>query len=242
MAKGSDEQLKSLAANELTSPNDPDQQVKLAEGWWDQAQKETSLARDWLHLHAGDIYNQALPNLTSVLKKAAIEKRLTEIADLKPIPTAIAANSSTSAGNSIDAADPIAAGKLPLNQWVDVLRLVDTTKNAVVGKWSRDGKAISVEQRWGARIAIPVAIEGSYDLEVGFNSNETEVAIPVGSNGLSIMLGGGDGTVCGFDTLDGRRPLGNGNPTTVRSNELMTGKETLTPRQSSKPGWRSSEH
>jgi hypothetical protein len=223
LAKGSDEKLKSLAEVELKASSDSDQQFTLAEGWWDLAQKEAGVARDSLHLHAGEIYRAAMPNLASALKKAAIEKRLAEIANLRPIVTT--ANNSTAAGNST------VAIRFPLNQWVDILRLVDTTKNVVAGKWSRSGKAISVMPGWGSRIAIPVAVEGSYDLEVKFtrdeNFNEIETAIPVGSRGLSLMLGGEDGTVSGFDTVDGRRPLDDGNPTTVRSKDIVNGQECI---------------
>ena len=44
---------------------------------------------------------------------------------------------------------------------------------------------------------------------------------------LSIMLGGGDGTVSGFDTVNGRRPFDDGNPTTVHSRDIVNGQECL---------------
>jgi len=100
LAKGSDEKLKSFAAQELNpkTPNDVEQEVRLAEAWWDLAQKETGFARDSLHLHAGEIYQEALPNLTSVLKIAAIEKRLKEIASLDSDHPALANKSRKDSG------------------------------------------------------------------------------------------------------------------------------------------------
>jgi hypothetical protein len=146
-------------------------------------------------------------------------------ADLKPLPIAApvarVANDSNAAGRADVATD------FPLNQWVDILRLVDPARNTVDGKWSLARNAISVEPKWGSRIAIPVAIDGSYDLAIKFASNKTEVTIPVGSHGVSLMLGGGDGTVCGFDTVDGRRPFEPGNPTFAHSPEIASGQDCL---------------
>jgi hypothetical protein len=85
LAKGSNEKLKSLAEQESKAPANADQQVQLADAWWDLAQKESGTARDSLRLHAGAVYQASLPKLTSVLKKAAIEKRLAEITNLKPV-------------------------------------------------------------------------------------------------------------------------------------------------------------
>jgi hypothetical protein len=100
LAKGSDERLKSLAAQELNSktPPDAEQQAQLAEAWWDLAQKEAGIARDSLRLHAGEIYQAALPNLTSVLRTAAIEKRLKEIANLNSDHSSIASTAKKATG------------------------------------------------------------------------------------------------------------------------------------------------
>jgi len=217
LTKGSDEKLKALAEQEFKSPTDADQQVQIADAWWDLAQKEAGIARDSLHLHAGGIYQDATPNLASALKKAAIEKRLAEIADLKPLPATVGTVRS------------IAAVKFPLNQWVDVLRLVDTTSNAVKGKWSRAGKEIAVvESVDAARIVIPVAVEGSYDLEVEFNRHEggpadLSTTIPVGGYACNVVVGNGrDG---GLDVLDGERANSGRNPAKVHSDEFVNGRE-----------------
>ncbi|HEX3998619.1 MAG TPA: hypothetical protein VHX65_08730, partial [Pirellulales bacterium] len=90
LAKGSDEKLKSLAAEELKSPTDAEQQIQLADAWWNISEKEAGIARDCVRLHAGSIYQEALPSLASALKKAAIEKRLKEIANLKQAPAPVA--------------------------------------------------------------------------------------------------------------------------------------------------------
>jgi len=91
LAKGSDEKLKALAEQELKAPTEADQQYQIADGWWDVAQSESGIARDSLRFRAGEIYQAALPRIASVLKKAAIEKRLAEMPHRKPLPIATTA-------------------------------------------------------------------------------------------------------------------------------------------------------
>ena len=113
LAKCSDEKLRSLAAADLKSPTDGEQQIALADAWWNLAEKEAGIARDTVRLHAGDLYQAATPNLTSALKKADVEKRLAAIAGLRA--TAATANSSSGL------VKPAAKIGFPLDRWVDVL-------------------------------------------------------------------------------------------------------------------------
>lgn len=100
LAKGNDEKLKSLAVEELNPkvPANVEWDVQLAEAWWDLGQKESGIARDSLRLHAGEIYQAALPDVTSVLKQAAIEKRLKEIASINTEHSTAASKSHKAAG------------------------------------------------------------------------------------------------------------------------------------------------
>jgi hypothetical protein len=79
LAKGSDEKLKVVAEQELKAPTEAEKQVELADAWWELGKNEGGTPRDSLRAHAADIYRAALPNLTSALKKAGIEKRLAEM-------------------------------------------------------------------------------------------------------------------------------------------------------------------
>jgi hypothetical protein len=220
LAKGNDEKLTALAEQELKAPTDADEQVKLAETWWDLAQKEAGIARDSVRLHAGDIYQAALPNVSSALKKAAIEKRLAEIADLKPI-VAMVANGAIGPGKSPGAIE------FPLNQWVDVLRLVDTTRDRVDGTWARKGTELSCTPGFASRIELPVVVEGGYDLDVEFTrtSSDEPVAalLSVGSNKCMIMLSGWKGGDSGLMDLDGRDAGDRRNPIAVRPAPLENG-------------------
>ncbi len=87
LAKSSDEKLKAVAEREQKAPTDPEQQAELADAWWDLSKTEGGIARDSLRQHAAEIYRAAMPNLTSALKKAAIEKRLAEVATAPHLAT-----------------------------------------------------------------------------------------------------------------------------------------------------------
>jgi hypothetical protein len=221
LAKGSDEKLKSLAEQELKAPTDAEQQAHLADASWDLAQKEVGTARDSIHLHAGEIYQGASPNLTSALRKAAIEKRLAEIADLKPI-VATVANGSIGPGKSPGAIE------FPLNQWVDVLRIVDTTRDRVDGTWARKGTELSCTPGFASRIELPVVVEGGYDLDVEFTrtSSDEPVAalLSVGPNKCMILLSGWKGGDSGLMDLDGRDAGNRQNPIAVRPGPLENGR------------------
>jgi len=222
LARGSDEKLKALAEQESKSPTDADQQVQIADAWWDLAQKEAGITRDTLRLHAGNIYQGAMPSLGSALKKAAIEKRLAEIANLKPIVAAAAAGSST------DVSQPTGAVKFPLNQWVDVLRLVDTSRMVVAGNWSRHGQEITVEPGEGSRIAIPMVINGSYDFEVDFTrmsgTDGVDTMLPIGSHSCEVILSGWFGGASGLEIINGYQAIDASNPIAVRPGNLENGR------------------
>ena len=79
LAKGSDGRLKSLAARELEPALDAAARVHLADGWWDWASGRPATLGDPAKIHAGELYTRALPEVESVLTKAAIDKRLKDV-------------------------------------------------------------------------------------------------------------------------------------------------------------------
>ncbi|HEX3998366.1 MAG TPA: RICIN domain-containing protein, partial [Pirellulales bacterium] len=223
LAKGSDEKLKSLAAEELKSPTDAEQQIQLADAWWNISEKEAGIARDCVRLHAGSVYQEALPNLASALKKAAIEKRLKEIADLRPTTAMAPAN------GAIDGSRTSGAIAFPLDKWVDVLGLVDVNRDRVAGSWARTGTDLVVvsSQEDYSRLALPVDIDGGYDFEVEFTrkSGDHDVAamVTIGSHASMVMLSGSRGSVSGLLTVNGQPPFDPQNPIGVRPGALENG-------------------
>ena len=197
LAKGSDEKLKPIAVEELKSPFDAEQQAHLADAWWELALRETGTARDSIHLHAGEIYQIAMPNLTLTLRKTAIEKRLTEIAGAPQLALAV-----TPGGTTGDV-------KFPLKKWADVLRLVNTSEDAVLGAWSRkrDGIATEIGDANINSIELPLTIDGSYDLEVDFTrtqgQDDVHVIFPIGSHECNTVLSVGAGRWSGLYIFEG---------------------------------------
>lgn len=78
LSLGSDSALKGLAEKELGKPTDADKQVEVADEWWALAGKETATTKLRMQERAGHWYEQALPNLTGLVKAKA-EKRLAEV-------------------------------------------------------------------------------------------------------------------------------------------------------------------
>ncbi len=84
LAKGSDDQLRKLAERELKASSvDAEEQIALADAWWQLAQTRAGEERDKLMLHAGHWYNRAQANVSSALTRRKVENRLAEIAKLE---------------------------------------------------------------------------------------------------------------------------------------------------------------
>jgi len=84
LALGSDKQLQHLAAREAQKELSTDQQVALADGWWAVGEEMKGRVRDQVLLHAGSWYRRALDGLPDTLAKTRLQRRLAEIAGIKP--------------------------------------------------------------------------------------------------------------------------------------------------------------
>lgn len=160
LAKSGNEKIKPVAEQELRAGNDATQKVAAADQWWDVAQKEVGPVADAIHLHAGDLYRGALPDLTSVLKKAAVEKRIAEVAE---ISSRIGEAAGQHSGPMI----------FQRGRWYDVLKLVDVNRDASNGTWTRNGSDIICASSMNyyrnlPRLYLPVVLDGGYDLAVDF--------------------------------------------------------------------------
>ena len=78
LALGNDAALKALALKEIEGMGNTVDQVKLADDWWDLAQKETGATQKSLQCRAQYWYGQALPQLTGLMKDK-VEKRVAEL-------------------------------------------------------------------------------------------------------------------------------------------------------------------
>lgn len=184
LAKADNPGAKALAARDLKQPQETSQQVALGDGWWDLGEKEDATTRMALRKRASFWYAKAAPNVTG-LAKAKIEKRLAEIPGAKLAPGAI-----------------------------ELLRLVDPGKDAVVGEWVFEGttlvcaKAVSA-----ARIQIPYIPPEEYDLSVVLERKSGSQGANVGlSNGtvqfhLVIDSFEQNKYASGLSLIDGRLPI-----------------------------------
>ncbi|HZZ73404.1 MAG TPA: PA14 domain-containing protein [Pirellulales bacterium] len=79
LAKSSDAELKGAAGKELAPPKMADQQLEVADAWWDIAQaNKVDAEKTQLAQHAEQWYNKSLAELTG-LQKAKAEKRIADI-------------------------------------------------------------------------------------------------------------------------------------------------------------------
>ena len=92
--------------------------------------------------------------------------------------------------------------------WHDVLKLVDPSKHAYGGQWSRKDKSISIASAGFSRIAIPVVPKGDYEMKVQFvrtsGDNDVNLMLPVGKTSVVVMLSGSNGQASGLSTINGK--------------------------------------
>lgn len=88
LALGDDPALQKLAAAELADPSSADQKVAVGDGWWDLGESHKDRQREAYLKRAAHWYQDALPQLPAGLMKMKIEKRIEELGQLFPAPTA----------------------------------------------------------------------------------------------------------------------------------------------------------
>jgi len=191
LAKGSDAALRTAAEADLDAPAEAAGQTKLGDSWWTLAEGLTALAEQRAaRVRAGHWYRLARPRLAG-LEKVRVDKRLDEIA--KP-PAA--------SGNPVDDA------KVTRGRWVDLLGLVDLKRDTLKGAWQRIPKGITSVGSEGASVALPVLVEGSYDLEVEFvrhsGTDTMGIGLPVGPEVCTLCLSGWNGGGSSLTRIDGK--------------------------------------
>ena len=76
LAKGSDAALKALAEKELAGVKDVEEQVKLADAWWELSDTMAGGSRSNVRTHAAKWYQEALPTMTKGFTKLKVETRI----------------------------------------------------------------------------------------------------------------------------------------------------------------------
>jgi tRNA A-37 threonylcarbamoyl transferase component Bud32 len=117
----------------------------------------------------------------------------------------------------------VLSGDEAWEQSIDLLYLVDPSRDAVAGKWTfQDGKLVS-DSTQAARIEVPYVPPEEYDLRVGFTrrSGTQSVNAMLSASGRPFLwkMGGSGNTLFAFETIRGARF--EANPSTVRASRCL---------------------
>lgn len=126
-----------------------------------------------------------------------------------PAPGAAAPKGTYFFGVRAKSADGIKPAAVAPDGWIDCLQLVEPGEHGVKGAWESSGGGLSLTARTReGRIAVPLLVTGSYELEAAFTRNTgsdcVAVCLPVGSAACVLMLGGGGGTASGLERIKGK--------------------------------------
>jgi len=86
--------------------------------------------------------------------------------------------------------DDLAKLRSSLPQDGDLLRLVRLNRDVLQGRWTVSGDLVMQEDMNGSRVALPVTLQGSYELEFTFttpNDNVIILNLPVGNTALTVV-------------------------------------------------------
>ena len=102
--------------------------------------------------------------------------------------------------------------------------LVDADRDVVGGTWRRDGAELVAEPNPGSRVAIPLVVDGSYDLAIEFTrasgSGGVAALLSVDSRPFMLELSSLDGSGSGLMVLDGHFAWVAENPISVQPGTL----------------------
>jgi hypothetical protein len=159
LARGGDPELKALATKELSSPVDGLDQTALGDAWWDIAEKSNGLARANAHKHAVMWYQKSQQSLSGITK-TRIETRLRE-------------------GLAAPAIKPSAASTTTTANAINLLALIDPTKDAAEGKWTLDANTLTVAPGKYAVLQLPYIMPDEFDLRVTFTRTNDDGPVEI---------------------------------------------------------------
>jgi hypothetical protein len=206
LALGGDATLKTLAEQELAQPDTAADQVKLADGWWELAEKHSGATKTQMQLRSRRWYEKAAPNLAG-LAEVKVTKRLEQLA----------ASERPDTGRT----------KLKETRPVNLLALIDVKRDAVVGTWRIWNDTLMSPKQGGARIQIPYVPPANYDLVVEVTRldgvDSFNVALVGGGKQFAAYIDGWRSKASGLGLVDGKQP--NNNPTRYSGRILTNGRK-----------------
>ncbi|WP_254511713.1 hypothetical protein [Anatilimnocola floriformis] len=177
LALGTDAEWKKLAAESLEAKTAPEK-IALADRWTAiDAKSGKQLARG--------LYEEALADKSLVgIPRAAAEEKLKSLGPA-PLPLTPAVRPATVATDR---------KTLPLNEWTELLPLIDFDQDLERGRFSQGPRnSVVMYDSPNARIRLPVLLEDcSYDLAVevkpGSPAQEVHVLLPVGKQSVGLFV------------------------------------------------------
>jgi hypothetical protein len=122
------------------------------------------------------------------------------------------------------------ATKTKKEEWIDLLPVVDLSKDALGGGWEKNGAELVIKSEVPrTRVAIPVLVDGAYELEVRctriFGQQTYGVVLPVGSRQAFLRLSqvSRESDLCGLDGTKIPTPIRSGDETVVLARVTLTG-------------------
>jgi hypothetical protein len=166
LAKSKDAALSGLAKRELAPPTDAAEQVKLADGWFDRSEKEPyAFLKVRMQERAKLWYGNALPVLIGLTKAKVVER----LKVLTPVPKTELGNTAVSKfANGTHSATPA----ITADTHVNLLKLIDISKDRVFGVWDMTGGELKSDSGAGARVEFPYAPPEEYDFKISFTRLE----------------------------------------------------------------------
>jgi hypothetical protein len=201
LGKGSDPNLKTLAALELSNPKTPEEIANLADKWWDIVAKQIDqTSRVAVTAHAAALYDRAIVGITG-LRKTQIEKRIAEAAK----------------------ASMHAPGKTVVN----LIKLIDVKRDAIGGTWKTvttpAGTEIESPAKGISKIAIRYQPPEEYDFHIEFTRVSGEPSVTqvftLGDHHC-VWIAGWQNRFRGFATINGRNA--DENKTTLKGPAIST--------------------
>jgi hypothetical protein len=125
---------------------------------------------------------------------------------------------------------PSPSTKTRREEWIDLLPLVDLSKDALGGGWEKNGAELAIKSEVArTRVAIPVLVDGAYEFEVHctriFGQQTYGVVLPVGSRQALLRLSqvSRESDLCGLDGTKIPTPIRSGDETVVLARVTPTG-------------------
>ena len=115
--------------------------------------------------------------------------------------------------------------------WIDLLRHIDPTADAIKGQWKMTHTGLRCEPIAFGRIVAPIMLRGGYHLQVKFvriqGTDSVNLILPTGLKRSMLVLGGwpNRGPYSGLHLIDGRGA--DNNPTTTQEFNIKSGHEYL---------------